>query len=617
MPAAVDTVALATSAKNQQKSLRRLLDLVRRSTRMVLRSARVPFYCLVALQVVGAAALAAQVVVVKATLDAILEVASTDSGTGDLVLVVSALAALTALTAVVGSLQGSLGRFVGESVAARMWHRVLDVATGVNLRRFESSAFFDRLQRVQASALTRPYQVTQGVITAAGATAASIGLAVAIVALHPALLPLLVVGGLPLLLTSRRESRLEFDFMVAQTPRTRMRTYLTVLQTGRDEAKEVRAYGLAPNLRGRFDRIYGLYLRDLARHLRRRGLLNLLGNLGSAVVLALTLLVLVWLIGRGRISVAEAGAAIVAIRMLAGQVQAVFSGVQAIFESGLFLDDLDGFVALGAAEDEAQNAGRAEAPPFTGLAVRDVSFTYPGRERPAVDGVSLDIAPGEVVALVGENGSGKTTLAKLVAALYEPADGTVWWDDVDARTLRPDRLRRQIAVIFQDFVKYAFSAEDNIALGRADDPVDPEAVREAARTSGAEQFLAALPEGFQTPLNRIFAGGHDLSGGQWQRVALARAFYRDAALIVLDEPTSALDPRAEHELFVSLRAVLAGRSALFISHRFSTVRQADRIYVLEDGRVIEHGSHDELMALGGHYAELFRLQAEAYALSAD
>jgi ATP-binding cassette subfamily B protein len=219
--------------------------------------------------------------------------------------------------------------------------------------------------------------------------------------------------------------------------------------------------------------------------------------------------------------------------------------------------------------------------------------------------------------LVGENGSGKTTLAKLVAALYEPADGTVWWDDVDARTLRPDHLRRQIAVIFQDFVKYAFSAEDNIALGRADDPVDPEAVREAARTSGAEQFLAALPEGFQTPLNRIFAGGHDLSGGQWQRVALARAFYRDAALIVLDEPTSALDPRAEHELFVSLRAVLAGRSALFISHRFSTVRQADRIYVLEDGRVIEHGSHDELMALGGHYAELFRLQAEAYALSAD
>jgi ATP-binding cassette, subfamily B, bacterial len=608
----IDPMDLATP-EDQRKSAGQLTRLMARSLSMVWQSARIPFVALVGLQALNGVGLLFQIVAIQLAVAAVLNFPGSDGSFWTLLQPVLLLAALTAVTAVIGSVQVGLGRYAGELVAAVMWQRVLRVATRVDLRKFESARFYDRLQRVQTNAPTRPYQITYGLVATIGAVAASLGLVVAIMLVHPVLLPLLLIGGVPVLITSRRQSQLEFDFLARQTQSMRLRTYLAWVQTARDEAKEVRAFGLARNFGNRVNTLYTEHLRDLAQHLWHRCRLGAIGSLGSVALLALTVCLLVWLIATGRLSIAEAVAALVAIRLLAGQVHTGFTGVQAIFESGQFIDDLDGFLTLAPAA-EGGSGGIAPPAEFHRIRADAVTFSYPGRSQLALQAASIEIDRGEVVALVGENGSGKTTLAKIMAGLYEPGSGAVRWDGTDIRRFRPDLFRERVAIIFQDFVRYALSAEENIAIARPNDEVDHLAIREAAKIADADSFLSGLPAGYQTPLSRRFAGGHELSGGQWQKVAIARAFYRDAPLVIIDEPTAALDARAEYELFSSLHEVLRGRSALIISHRFSTVRTADRIYVLDHGRVVEQGDHDELMALGGQYAELFHLQASAYSV---
>jgi ATP-binding cassette subfamily B protein len=282
-----------------------------------------------------------------------------------------------------------------------------------------------------------------------------------------------------------------------------------------------------------------------------------------------------------------------------------------LYEATLFIRDYSSFLTLEPAV-EADEGTRPAPHGFERLTVENVAFTYPESDRPAVDGVSMEIGKGEVVALVGENGSGKTTLAKMLAGLYRPESGRILWDDVDLDEVDADELRQSVAVIFQDFERYLLPARENVGLGRKERIEDFEAIIEAAARADADEFISGLPEGYETMLGREFAGGFDLSIGQWQRVALARAFFRDAPFVILDEPTASLDARAESRLFERMRELLDGRSVVLISHRFSSVRSADRIYVLHDGRVVEHGSHDQLMAEDGLYAELFTLQARAY-----
>jgi ATP-binding cassette subfamily B protein len=283
-----------------------------------------------------------------------------------------------------------------------------------------------------------------------------------------------------------------------------------------------------------------------------------------------------------------------------------------MYENNLYLDTLYQFL-----DTKPRITGPAQARPLPQrvhghVEFRDVSFSYPGSDEPALDSVSFDIRPGETVAVVGRNGAGKSTLIKLLCRLYDPSSGRILLDGTDIREFDPDELRKQVSAMFQDYVTYQGTAAENIGLGQLDGLDDRVRIIDSAQRAGAADRLERLPNGYDSPLGRWFDQGVSLSGGEWQKVALARAFMRDAPILILDEPTSALDAQAEHDLFTRLRALAAGRTTLYISHRFSTVRQAGKILLLDRGKLAETGTHEELMALGGNYADLFTLQAAAY-----
>jgi len=562
------------------------------------------------LQVLGGVTASLLVLIGKWALDGLLAVGKGGAPLASLVLGVVALAALVAIGSAATTFQQQQQRLLSEDLSRTVWDRLLDVTTRVGLAHYESARFYDQLQRVRDNSITQPMLVTSALFGLIGSTVTTAGLMVALVTIQPLLVPVLLLGGIPTVLIGRRASRAEFRFATRIVSGFRAREYLRRVLTGRDEAKEIRAFGAERALRSRCDQRSDQFRRDLRAHVRVRQAYALLGVASSTVALAGALGVLVWFLHSGRISLGGAAAAVLAVRMLSSGLDTIFRSVNGLLQSAVFLADMESFLDL---THEAESDGTGVAPPFRrGVRVEDVSYTYPGSTQPALDGVRMQLGPGEVVAVVGENGSGKTTLAKLLGGLYQPDDGQITWDGVSTADLEPADVRRGVSVIFQDFVRYQLSALDNIGLGSPDQAEDEAAARDAAERAGADGFLSPLPDGYQTILSKEYEGGRELSLGQWQRVALARALRRDAGLVILDEPSAALDPRAEHALFEDIRRTLNGRAALLISHRYSTVRSADRIYVMRDGHIAESGSHAELMCLGGLYSELFTLQASAY-----
>jgi ATP-binding cassette subfamily B protein len=488
--------------------------------------------------------------------------------------------------------------------------KLLDGATAVDLAAFDDPAFHNRLERARI-ARGQPMNLVFGISGLAKAAIGVVGVTIALVAIEPVLIPMIAVVFLPAWLVASRRGEHFFRFFWRMTPKDRERGYLASVLTERDTAKEVRAFGLAAHLHDRYSRLYEERIRELRDVARKHLRFSLLANLAIGAVLVATLLLVAWLTLRGSITLSQAGIAVAAVAIVGARLTEAGYAAGTLSEAALYLEDYRTFLEL-LPRAKAERPSDPAPSSFRRLEVDGLTFTYPSGAEPALRDVSLSIAAGEVVALVGENGSGKTTLAKMLAGLYRPDRGSIRWDGVDVATVDPDELRRSIALIFQDFIQYHLPARDNVGLGRPEAADDLDAIREAAEHAGADPILSKLPQGYETMLGPEFIGGTDLSVGEWQRVALARALFRDAPFVILDEPTAALDPRAEHELFRRIRSFLTGRTVLLISHRFSSVRSADRIYVLDGGRVVEAGSHQELMGLGGLYAELFTLQAAAY-----
>jgi len=592
-------------------SPRRMLELLRPALRLVWRASRRETVFLLAMQVVSGLVLPAQVLAGKWALDSILEASRTDAGMGAAMPAVGAALAAMTLGQIVVAAARHRQRLLPELAGQAAQEMLATKAVQLDLEALETPAFHDRLVRAQHDAAFRPASMVTDLARIISSAVAVLGLAALLLTVHPVLVAGLVVAALPLTWASMAAGRAYYRHAVRRTPGRRMISYLQALLTMLDSAKETRAFGLGPYLLARHRQLFEAEMADLRRLIRRRLRRDALATFVSSIVTAAGLLLILWLHFEGRISLAETVAAAGALLLMLPRVNALVGSLGTLHENALFVEDLWSFLEV---DSRQVTASGSEPLPATlaSLRVENLTFSYPNRPAPVLRGVTMEIGVGETVAVVGENGAGKTTLAKLLCRLYDPQSGTITWDGRDLRTCDPDELRARIAVIFQDFVRYELAARENIGFGDIAAIDDAAGIVGAARRAGADDFVAGLPDGYETRLGRRFDRGHDLSIGQWQRLALARAFFRDAPLVIMDEPTASLDARAESELFETMRRLFCDRAVLLISHRFSSVRMADRIYVLRDGAVAEAGTHDELMAADGLYAELFGLQASAY-----
>ena len=497
-------------------------------------------------------------------------------------------------------------------LANRIRAEIIAKALTLDLAYFEDSDFYDRLQNArreggykQVELINDTFLIVQNMITL-------ISFALLMLRFSPWLVVVLVATGIPAFIAETRYSERGFRLLTRRAPETRQVNYLSRLLTEDTAAKEIKLFNLGGTLLNRYTTLFDKFFEeDKSLALRRAtagfslGLIATLGFYGSYAWI-------VWYTVQGKISLGDMTLYLAIFRQGQSTFQSILSALGNIYENNLFMANFFEFLCL---EPRMQMPGQGRKLPLPlrgGIEFRQVGFRYPDNEEWALRGVNLVIRPGEKIALVGHNGAGKTTLIKLLSRLYDPTEGSILIDGIDIRDLDPLELQQRIGVIFQDFVRYHLPVRENIGFGQIDALDDAERIVAAARKSGAHAVVEELPDGYETMLGRWFHDGHELSLGQWQKIALARAFMRDAEILVLDEPTASVDARTEYEIFQNFKALTEGKMAILISHRFSTVRMADRIAVIQNGRIAELGTHDELLRHGGTYAELFSMQAEGY-----
>lgn len=510
----------------------------------------------------------------------------------------------------------SLSELASEAQSMIVTDGVSDIlhaqSIAVDLEYYENTSYYDTLHRAQEEAPYRPTRIIDGLVQMGQSSISLIGVAALILAFSWLIGLVLLAAAIPAALVRYYYARARYRFEQDQTETERQAWYYHWVLTDSDHAKEVRLFHLGRLFRERFMGLRSDLRQGRLSLARYRTVADVLSQAIAIIALFGSFAFIAYTALTGVITVGDLVMYFLAFQLGLGFIQAILRSLAGLYEDNLFLTSYYQFLDLTPKIRSPNHPVPVPEPLSQTIDFRDVHFSYPDGVKNVISGVSLTIDPGEVIALVGENGSGKTTLIKLLCRLYDPDAGVITVNGIDLRDFDPVAWRKEISVVFQDYVHYHLSAGENIWIGDIEQEQDPALIAQAAHRSGADPIIRRLPDGYHTNLGHWFSGGRELSEGEWQKIALARAFFRNSGIVVLDEPTSSLDPLAEAELFRNFRNLLEGRSAVIISHRFSTVQMADRIYVLDKGQIIEQGSHEDLLRLNGRYAHLFRTQAEHY-----
>jgi len=518
-----------------------------------------------------------------------------------------------------------LGRFLEELMRMRLaqliQERILERAALLDMAFYETPAFYDKLQRAQREAGFRPVTILSAMLDGARQLVQLSSFLVILVTLSWWVLPYLLVVALPGLLFQAKYGRMGWRMMRWRTPEQRRMNYYQSLLTSDREAKEIRLFGLADYLAVRWQEVFWQFYRQDRGLAVKRNLANFAATVLQTVAgVAFYVYAIYRVVIDPRHTSDPAHAFTIgslvmytqAMERSAGAVSAIFDAMALFYENSLYLSNLFEYLEQTPHVVAPASPKALPVPIRAGVRFENVHFQYPNSEAEVLHGVSFHLAAGEKVAIVGENGAGKTTSIKLLARLYDPQQGRITVDGIDLRDLDPSQWQRQIGVIFQDFAHYAVTARENVGFGQIESLEDLDRIARAAEMSGADDCIRRLKLGWENILGKMFDEGQELSTGEWQKVALARAFMRDAQILILDEPTASLDAKQEYEIFVRFNELTRGKTTILISHRFSSVRMADRILVIERGSLVESGSHADLLALNGRYADLFNRQASGY-----